>query len=96
MHKKENAMGKKIRKDLTKLDLEQIKFVTAIICDGIENAEIEVVNEFKSNFTTKSFYQIAHQVIDCYLYDRFPNHAQAMKVIHEQHRQSEHDLKLIR
>lgn len=89
-------MSKKIRKDLTQLDLEQIKFVAAIICDGIENAEIEVVNEFKSNFTTKSFYEIAHQVIDCYLYDRFPNHTQAMKVIHEQHNQSEHDLKLIR
>lgn len=89
-------MGKKTRKDLTQLDLEEIKIIAAIICDGLESAEREVVNEFKSNFTTKSFYEIAHQVIDCYLYDRFPNHTQALKVIKEQHKRSESDLKLIR
>jgi hypothetical protein len=93
---KESVMGKKIRKDLTKLELEEIKVIAAIICDYLEIAEKEIADNFKAHFTTRSFFEIAHQVIDCYLYDRFPNHTQAMKVIHEQHKQSEHDLKLIR
>lgn len=89
-------MGKKVRKDLTKLEFNEIRIIAAIIRDGLETAENEVFNEFKNHFTTKSFYEIAHQVIDFYLFERFPNRTQAMKVIKAQHKRSESDLKLIR
>lgn len=89
-------MAKTTRKELTKLTLDELKVISAVMYDHIYDLESEIADSFRDYFTTRSFYEILSQVVDCYLFENFPNDTQAIKAIKDQHRKSERDLKSLR
>ena len=82
-------MADRIYKDLTQLSAADQKLIIDVICENLRECEDSVQGYFRKNFTTKSFYEMFAYVVDCYLFESFPNHKQAMKVIKEAHNKTE-------